>query len=1699
MDNLLIKVTNIVFPSLNLSEKNVLKNNLVEICEYIILKLNINLVNFINRLQLDNFRDTKAVINLLLPKFDYDTAKKITFLSDLKLGYSTREVETNKKYLLKTIEVVSDRLCVNWVDIFPLRDKKNIDGTYSEVIIDNDTIDVSKAINSNDKNTMIQAILKYWDKNDIPSKYASSIYYLTEIEFSKTYEVEDSSKVDASFKNKNYFDFFIFMMKDKNERPWFSRYAFDLFSQIAVAHHFLHNKVLLVTGGTGVGKSTLIPRLLWYYNIVFTNKSCKIACTQPRIAPVEGNAGWVSIEMGVPINTYTLKDVVKKQKYYYLQYQHAGDKHAPDNIADAARTNLKFMTDGILINQLYSNPHLNEGGKNLYDMVIVDESHEHNTRMDLILTLMKETLLYNDSIRLIIISATMETDEPRYRQFYKDILHLIPKSSIFDINDDIDYSMIDPAIHVSPPGQTVSYTIKDYYEDSYQGEPGIDEIKEKSIQKVLDLAMLPLGIDKNGKKNKKDILLFSLSGPAIDKACKLINSKTSADVITIPYYAKVNNRFKELVNTPPNEITISKNISDITSEVKKNTYSRKIIVATNVAEASITINTLYYVVDIGKQLTFRYDYTKKATMMDTLWISNQSRVQRKGRVGRTGPGEVYYMYPEKYVINNLPNYDIVTNPDVKEDLLQLLQYFSEDTILDKDGHFYLIHPNEDIIEREKDTGFFTNEYISDKLQSIITDFINNNLIKLYSNKFVDYSLLEKTQNLLSDYSEKIDSGEHKLIKFLENKIDSLKKSVIKYRLKFTGLVFNELRDFSYGEGRNTLNIKLSFIYSYIFKCSDKIFDLLIAIWVEPNISNWTENKSWYTYYTESSKYGDTHVLWAVINKFKHDMKDTLPLEAVYSRNFIKDINDNIGNMADLYVLSGIYTESSVRNNIESRAKKYKINENLTMLQKFDKIVENDIREVKKWCNNKYNLINYNLFTKYLYQLGKIRVVLQSPSVNNIIRKYLNNIPDTSSITNTYKKIICSLAGGFSDKLFKLDIDTNLYLYNFKRNRYLSDKVKIDFEKEKGGSNYESCMQYKAGYGFFCNISGNNNEISISNNNKVELNDLKKVLLYDFNTSYFKEKEVEIISQKSNNINNLDINEWKLVISKIITCEINQNNSEIIINTYLALKHQFILNKYDNLVTQFNLIDDKLASLVGISPGRYKRFAKFKIIVTKLKKYSFKNKQDYLEILKLYYKIYNKIINDFPKMIEKLENSSAKQQLFNILQDIFSIENEKGVFGIIKKWLSIGWDPDMKLYHKIEEGQKEFSIISILTNTSNWAIIAYLISNNKLKIPENYYCPSNYKHLLLYIKENFYSREEFKFGNTLILSKFYNDTSLESNTLYRFLKKYLRDMIKFYTNFDYNDISKINNQIEDIEDLGQLFLNIMSIIDDTPIFISKLINNGYDINLRLNLLLIIKSISSKLKQHILTLPQIIFLYYTRYKTDLDVLELNNIIKILTKYKEIDYTIVPTITNYSELDKKTIGEQYHDYYKKCGKLQNNTINNIIMMFIRSKTMKLDLKQVGGGGAHFKYIKIKDIARYPKTVSSMIKIHNDAFNSNRTSSYFFNDKEKYFYLCINVDTRELVSFTILDLPNNNNIVQGEFKVYPNYYIHDACTKTSYRKQGIMTQILHKIMKDYSDKVIDIEVDDHSIAAKKLYNKLGFVYISKNGSRNLLRYSKN
>ena len=110
-------------------------------------------------------------------------------------------------------------------------------------------------------------------------------------------------------------------------------------------------------------------------------------------------------------------------------------------------------------------------------------------------------------------------------------------------------------------------------------------------------------------------------------------------------------------------------ISD--KSVPNNIYKRAVIIATNVAEASITIPGLKFVVDNGYQKVNKYDMLKKTKSLMIEEISEASRLQRKGRVGRKAPGDVFYLYPEGARAENPPKFKI-TQEDISDILFSVL-------------------------------------------------------------------------------------------------------------------------------------------------------------------------------------------------------------------------------------------------------------------------------------------------------------------------------------------------------------------------------------------------------------------------------------------------------------------------------------------------------------------------------------------------------------------------------------------------------------------------------------------------------------------------------------------------------------------------------------------------------------------------------------------------------------------------------------------------------------------------------------------------------------------------------------------------------------------------------------------------------------------------------------------------------------------
>lgn len=545
---------------------------------------------------------------------------------------------------------------------------------------------------------------------------------------------------------------------------WVTTYAMDWISQLSYFHRYLNNRVILVTGSTGVGKSTQIPKLLLYsLKMLDCNKFGKIICTQPRIPPTINNSSRIAEEMGVPI--VTKSDNSEPIDNYYVQYKYKGGEHAKD-------TNdlmLKIVTDGTLYMELQKFPMLKLKSDstnyvpNKYDIVIVDEAHEHNKNMDLILTMMRYTAYYNNSIKLVIISATMEDDEPVYRRYYRNINdNLIYPHTANTISkfSDLNRVNVDRRLHISPPGQTTRFFIGEQYIEEGQPEYDYKDKKKKEIadQTVVDIIkhiksgkpFIVKSKDSDGtvleKKLQltKDILYFQPGTSDIKASVRYLNTHPAipADTIAVPFYSKMSDKKKTLVGDiaerkadlkVPKDVEFDEDYDEAQYKDKNYGYKRVIIVATNVAEASITINSLEFVVDTGVQTTVSYDYETDQTKADKTSISESSRLQRKGRVGRVANGMVYYLYKKGSKESVKPQYDIAIS-DVHDNLFDIIKQskdnkdtlsldqttnmfniqtptqtnfskiryetgYDYDTVSDFSGDFYIIHPEELFLKR----------------------------------------------------------------------------------------------------------------------------------------------------------------------------------------------------------------------------------------------------------------------------------------------------------------------------------------------------------------------------------------------------------------------------------------------------------------------------------------------------------------------------------------------------------------------------------------------------------------------------------------------------------------------------------------------------------------------------------------------------------------------------------------------------------------------------------------------------------------------------------------------------------------------------------------------------------------------------------------------------------------------------------------
>ena len=495
---------------------------------------------------------------------------------------------------------------------------------------------------------------------------------------------------------------------------WYTNFGADWICQIQVFHHFIHQRVLFVTGAPGAGKSTVYPFMILYATkIINYNNNGKVLCTVPRIKPARDNATRMASSLGMPIKPKLNSSEKPTGEYEssdinFIQYQYKGA-----NVSDDLyHPTLKLLTDGLLY-QLIKNNYIfkikNETSesnkepfieKNLFDVLLIDESHEHNPYMDIIMTLSKFAIYMNNQITLGIISATMDDDEATYRKFFEPINDdykspIVQEFPVKEITEtyDIPYfrNMMDRRIHLSVPFGGMNFTVE-------------EKVRMEKKDKEIDIINEILSNSKDG-----DILIFKPGKAKIENLIEQLNNEIgNIDVIAIPFMSELDPSILSIVENIDKQENRNKfrydkkkyTIYDINNIPEKDklpvgTYKRFIIVATNIAEASVTIDSLKYIIDDGQQNIRYYDFDKNQSKLITEDVSKPNKTQRKGRIGRVKPGTAYFTYD----INKLNPKVIykLCSDNINDKILDLIELGSDDLDIFKftdTNNPYLISNNE---------------------------------------------------------------------------------------------------------------------------------------------------------------------------------------------------------------------------------------------------------------------------------------------------------------------------------------------------------------------------------------------------------------------------------------------------------------------------------------------------------------------------------------------------------------------------------------------------------------------------------------------------------------------------------------------------------------------------------------------------------------------------------------------------------------------------------------------------------------------------------------------------------------------------------------------------------------------------------------------------------------------------------------------
>ncbi|OBV36540.1 ATP-dependent RNA helicase HrpA [Janthinobacterium psychrotolerans] len=352
-----------------------------------------------------------------------------------------------------------------------------------------------------------------------------------------------------------------------------------------IAKALTENQVIIVSGETGSGKTTQLPKICLELG---RGQKGMIGHTQPRRIAASSTAKRIAQELGTPLGV----TVGFKVRF-------------ADTLTRGA--SVKLMTDGILLAETQTDPLL----KN-YDTIIIDEAHERSLNIDFLLGYLKQLLPRRPDLKIIITSATIDAE--RFARHFgtpeKPAPVIEVSGRLYQV--EVRYRPVERE-QVAMPGA------------ANPDKPGQRTAAAREKRDLMDAVVD--GVEELCRIGSGDVLVFLPGEREIRDCAEALRKHHPPHVEILPLFARLSAEEQE--------------------RVFKTSNARRIVLATNVAETSLTVPGIRYVVDAGLARVKRYSYRNKVEQLQVEPIAQSAANQRAGRCGRVADGVCIRLYEEQ--------------------------------------------------------------------------------------------------------------------------------------------------------------------------------------------------------------------------------------------------------------------------------------------------------------------------------------------------------------------------------------------------------------------------------------------------------------------------------------------------------------------------------------------------------------------------------------------------------------------------------------------------------------------------------------------------------------------------------------------------------------------------------------------------------------------------------------------------------------------------------------------------------------------------------------------------------------------------------------------------------------------------------------------------------------------------------------------